>query len=69
MSDTKRPQAPDEARPQSWADETLPLGLRKQLLGRELKQSIAQTSRAGATGSEPDLTRRKTAKRSGERGR
>jgi len=56
----------------SWADETLPLGLRKELLAREL-QKLAETkaTKAGpqSSASQPGLTGRKVDGRTHERPR
>jgi hypothetical protein len=55
--------APSERATASWADETLPLGLRKELLDRELQKLIAakapKPDRQSAD-SPPGLTGRKT---------
>jgi hypothetical protein len=43
----------------SWADETLPLGLRRELLARELRQAAATRPRPESSGSSSGLTGRK----------
>jgi hypothetical protein len=48
MSEIGRHDAPGEDS-SSWADETLPLGLRRELLDRELRKFIADKQRAQAT--------------------
>ena len=52
----------------SWADETLPLGLRKELLAREL-QKLAPTKARPQSASQPGLTGRKVDGRTRERDR
>jgi hypothetical protein len=55
----------------SWADETLPLGLRKELLARELQKVAARKPKAGpqSSASQPGLTERKAQGRTRERAR
>ena len=53
----------------SWADETLPLGLRRELLARELQQLAATKARPQSAGSRPGLTGRKAEGRTRERAR
>jgi hypothetical protein len=68
--------APGARASASWADETLPLGLRKELLARELKNLAAtkatkadpKANRESAD-SAPGLTGRKADGRSRDRGR
>lgn len=53
----------------SWADETLPLGLRKELLARELQKVAAMKARPQSAASRPGLTGRKAEGQTGERNR
>jgi len=53
----------------SWADETLPLGLRKELLARELQKVTARKARPQSAASRPGLTGRKTESQTRERNR
>jgi hypothetical protein len=46
MIETGRDDAPGKEGAISWADETLPLGLRRELLDRELQAFIANKNRA-----------------------
>lgn len=78
MKDSRRrsnpPGAPGvQGATSSWADETLPLGLRKELLAREL-QKLAAPKAKGKAQTEPNesqagLTGRKAEEQSGERPR
>jgi hypothetical protein len=75
MGKTGRDDAPGVGSASSWADETLPLGLRRELLDRELQQFIAKKKgRAQAASSRsPDegpaeSTRPSAGKRGSERG-
>jgi len=45
MNETGRHSTPGQPGADSWADETLPLGLRKELLDRELRKFIAGKNR------------------------
>jgi hypothetical protein len=45
MNETARDGAPGQPGSDSWADETLPLGLRRELLDRELQKFIARKNR------------------------
>jgi hypothetical protein len=73
MNEAGRDDAPGNEGAISWADETLPLGLRRELLDRELQAFIANKNRArsaapprGAEGT-PDGERPTAGKRSSER--
>jgi hypothetical protein len=63
MNETARDGAPGQPGSDSWADETLPLGLRRELLDRELQKFIARKNRgqsadpARAAAREPDADR------------
>lgn len=46
MNETTRDTAPGQPGADSWADETLPIGLRRELLDRELQKFIARKNRA-----------------------
>jgi hypothetical protein len=63
--------APGVDRGPSWADETLPLGLRKELLARQLQKVGARKTDAGprSASSGPDLTGRKVERQTPERSR
>lgn len=73
MNETERKnKAPSAGGGTSWADETLPLGLRKELLTRELKDlaaAKATKARPQSAASQPDLTGRKAEGRTRERER
>jgi hypothetical protein len=68
---TKKKEAPGVDRGPSWADETLPLGLRRELLARQLQKVGARKSDAGPQSSAlgPDLTGRKDEGHKPERAR
>jgi hypothetical protein len=53
----------------SWADETLPLGLRRELLARELRQAAATKPRPESSASPSGLTGRKVEGRTRDRPR
>ena len=70
MKETSRTgKAPGDDGGTSWADERLPLGLRKELLTRDLQQLGGAKSRPQSAGSRPDLTGRKVEGRTRERAR
>jgi hypothetical protein len=64
--DVKAPRGEDG---NSWADETLPLGVRKELLACDLKKVTATKSRPQSAASQPGLTGRKADGRTPERAR
>lgn len=45
MNETARDGAPGQPGADSWTDETLPLGLRRELLDRELQKFMARNKR------------------------
>ena len=53
----------------SWADETLPLGLRKELLARELQKVAASKARPQSASPQSALTGRKVEGQTRERTR
>ena len=63
--------APGGSGATSWADETLPLGLRKELLARELQKAASRKTkgRPESSASRSDLTARKTEGQTRERNR
>ena len=72
MKSKKNEAAPAGRASASWADETLPLGLRKELLARELQNlAAAKAPKADrqSADSAPGLTGRKADGRSRERAR
>lgn len=73
MNDKARSTAPGLRGAESWADETLPLGVRRELLDRELQKFIARKNRGqSATPArqgerEPDAQRPAPGERNGDR--
>jgi hypothetical protein len=75
MNETGRDEARGAGSASSWADETLPLGLRRELLDRELQQFIAtkkgraQSAAPARSAGEntPESARPSAGKRSSER--
>lgn len=73
MNETGRDRAPGGDGATSWADETLPLALRRELLDRELQDFMATKGRAQSSApasrsdQAPDAERPAAGKRRGER--